>query len=485
MKALRLLSSILSLALAVCGPDALAQQQPPPSQQPPAAKPTAIGDPVAQRKAYMAILASPDPSKRAQDLELFIAYYPNSNFVVAAYEQLMAAWQSAKDPAKADAAARRLLQIDPDNVRALANRVYFARTRLVPNDTSALSNIAATAERGLAALPKWRRPDAASEADFTHLKLQLTAVFDSALAFTALQSKDYDKARRYYQDSVAIEPDNLQDVYELAVAQLEGAPLDPKGFWFAARAIVLARQAKNEQAAASIDKYVRGRYRTYHGSEEGWDELVTKVSSGDRLPPDNFAKSISRALSAPEAAVQALIDHDAGSLSFADWEFVLAQRDASQANGEAADKVWKAISEKQRGGEARLKIAVKVISATPERIEAAITDANQSTGTADLEILLAHPLSPLPSPGMTISIIGVLSDYRPQPFLFRMSQAELADESLPIAGGACADPRPQACTMDFRPACGVRRDSSRKTYSNACSACSDIDVVSQSAGACP
>ena len=65
-----------------------------------------------------------------------------------------------------------------------------------------------------------------------------------------------------------------------------------------------------------------------------------------------------------------------------------------------------------------------------------------------------------------------------------MTQAELADESLPIAGGACADPRPQACTSDFRPACGVRRDGSSKTYGNACSACTDPDVVTQSAGAC-
>ena len=51
--------------------------------------------------------------------------------------------------------------------------------------------------------------------------------------------------------------------------------------------------------------------------------------------------------------------------------------------------------------------------------------------------------------------------------------------------GACAEPRPQMCTMDYRPACGLRRDNSRKTYSNACSACADAQVVSQSAGACP
>jgi len=98
---------------------------------------------------------------------------------------------------------------------------------------------------------------------------------------------------------------------------------------------------------------------------------------------------------------------------------------------------------------------------------------------------MARPLAPLPSPGVKISIIGVVSDYQPKPFLFRMTQAELADESLPIAGGACASPRPQMCTRDFRPSCGLRRDGTRKTYDNACSACADGDVESQAAGACP
>jgi hypothetical protein len=128
---------------------------------------------------------------------------------------------------------------------------------------------------------------------------------------------------------------------------------------------------------------------------------------------------------------------------------------------------------------------VKVISATPDRIEAAISDENQASNTIDLSVSLARPLSPLPAVGAMISIVGTLSDYRARPFLFTMTKAELADESLPVAGGPCADPRPQMCTRDYRPACGSRKDGSRKTYGNACSACADPDVTVQVAGACP
>jgi tetratricopeptide (TPR) repeat protein len=444
----------------------------------------AQGDPAAQQKAYSVILATPDPTKRAEALELFIAYYPGSPLVPGAYEQLMASWQAAKEPGKADAAGTKLLQSDPNNVRALANKVFFGRTRLAAGYTAGLAALVTLAERGLAALPKWQKPEAVASQEFARLKLQAAAIFDSVLGFAAQQAKDFQKARRYYIDSVTIDPSNLQDVYQLSVVMLESSPTDSLGFWYGARAVALSREAKNEEAATSVDKYARAKYRAYHGSEEGWDPMIARAL-GQRVPPDNFASSISKALTTAEAAVQAVNDHDPATLSFADWEFILAQRDASAANKAAAEKVWKAISEKQKGGEARLKISVKVVSATPTLIRAAIIDENQAANTVDLEIAMARALQPLPSPGVKIAIIGVLTDYQPKPFLFKMTQAELADESLPIAGGACAEPRPQMCTKDYRPSCGMRRDGTRKTYDNACSACADADVLNQGAGACP
>ena len=49
----------------------------------------------------------------------------------------------------------------------------------------------------------------------------------------------------------------------------------------------------------------------------------------------------------------------------------------------------------------------------------------------------------------------------------------------------CEDPRPQVCTMDYRPVCANLSDGTRKTYSNGCGACADAAVVSWSEGECP
>jgi tetratricopeptide (TPR) repeat protein len=463
---------VLSLAFAIAASDLAAQNR------------SSFSNP-AEYDAYMAALNTRDAEKRATAMEIFIAWYPGSVLRTDAYEQAMAAWHAANQPAKAEIIAGKLLQADPDNVRALANRIYGARARAIQGDRAAMASMVEAAERGLAVLPKWRKPAGLTDDVFARTRQQLGAVFNGALGDAALQAKDYDKARRHYREAVAAEPDNLQDVYQLAVSLLEGTPLDAMGFWYAARSIAIARAAKSDAAATDIDRYVRSHYRIYRGSEEGWNELLARVVAGEHAPPAGFVKSIPHALTPPEAALQVVEDHDPASLSFADWALVLRHRDATPANKIAADKVWKVITDKQQGGGTRLKIPVKVISATPDVIEAAITDEAQAGNVADLHIAMAHPLAPLPAAGATISIVGTLSDYQPKPFRFMMTKAELAEESLPVAGGACADPRPQICTRDYRPACGQRRDGSRKTYGNPCTACSDPEVVAQAAGACP
>lgn len=61
-----------------------------------------------------------------------------------------------------------------------------------------------------------------------------------------------------------------------------------------------------------------------------------------------------------------------------------------------------------------------------------------------------------------------------------------ADESMPVANATvCEDPRPQVCTMDYRPVCGTLNDGSTKTYANGCGACADAAVTSWVENACP
>lgn len=60
-------------------------------------------------------------------------------------------------------------------------------------------------------------------------------------------------------------------------------------------------------------------------------------------------------------------------------------------------------------------------------------------------------------------------------------------DELAVAPGAtlCEEPRPEACTRDYRPVCGTHGDGSPGTYSNGCVACANAEVVAWVEGACP
>jgi len=50
---------------------------------------------------------------------------------------------------------------------------------------------------------------------------------------------------------------------------------------------------------------------------------------------------------------------------------------------------------------------------------------------------------------------------------------------------SCSDPRPEICTMEYTPVCGLDSVNVSKTYSNGCAACSDKKVVEYTKAKCP
>ncbi len=193
---------------------------------------------LAEYNAYMAAFNTQDPAAKAAAMEAFVKQYPASIVKIDALEQAMAAHQQANNVAKVQSIAGQILELDPDNVRALAILAFLKRSQATPQSAGEARVLA---QKGQRALLAWTRPEEISEADFKKLRNQMADIFYGAIAFAALQDKNYPTAHENYLEAIAIDSSNLQDVFQLGIAALEMDPMDVNGFWYLAKAFNLAQ----------------------------------------------------------------------------------------------------------------------------------------------------------------------------------------------------------------------------------------------------
>jgi tetratricopeptide (TPR) repeat protein len=423
-----LLAFVLALSAVAVGqtttPQPQAQpagSQPAASQQPgapaagqPGAQPQKkeIKDP-AEYNAYVSAVQQKDPAAQISGLEAFLTQYPNSVVKEDALEALMGAYQKANNGAKMADAANRLLAVNPDNVRALALLAVTARG--AQKWTDAFQH----ATRGVQAVPKMQKSDGVSDADFQKQKEQLTAALNGIAGFSALQLKDYANAQKYLRAAVEGNPNNLEDVYPLALSYLSANPPDSvNGLFFIARAADLAPAG---QAQTQITNYGKSVYTKYHGSDQGWTDLLATAKT-TLLPPAGFTISKYVPPTPAEQAAELVKTKQPKEMSFAEWELVL-----SAGKPEDAEKVWNAI----KG--VPLQMEGQVIKTSEKELQIAGSQDDIDQKRADIVLAMTGviPARLMPKEGSTLDFEGTPLSYTPSPFVMTMEKGTLLTKAAP------------------------------------------------------
>jgi hypothetical protein len=69
---------------------------------------------------------------------------------------------------------------------------------------------------------------------------------------------------------------------------------------------------------------------------------------------------------------------------------------------------------------------VKVIAVPdPSTLEVALSEDNQTANKADMRVTMEKPMTKPPAPGASVDVIGVISEYVPDPFMFTMIKGEV------------------------------------------------------------
>jgi hypothetical protein len=409
----------------------------------------------AEYNAYNNAIAQTTPQAKAAALEAYLVAYPQSAVKGSVLEQLMGAYSQIPDPAKTLDAADRLLQVDPNNLRASVLEVYFRRTQAEQTTDAAakqagLDKAADYAQKGLAAT----KPADMSADDFSKLKAGAYPVFYSAIAIAALNKKDAATAIDNYKKEIAMVPPDqtktpglvLQDIYYLSIAYLQSTPPDLSNCaFYAARVAAYAP----DNLKAQYEPTAKYCYKKYHGADDGYDAVVAAAKANLNPPPDFKIKPAPSAAEIVDTVLASTAD--LSTLAISDKEFILAN-----GKPEAAAKVWDTI----KGKSAQFP-DVLVIESSPTVLKVAVEEGAVQSKTADFTFNMTPPdegktpaqqaaakklaadVAAATAVGQKVTLTGTYASYTPNPIMITMSDgAVVLPKKTPAKPTATHHPAP-------------------------------------------
>lgn len=393
----------------------------------PAQQKKEIKDP-AEYNAYVGAIQQKEPAAKISGLEAFLTQYPNSVMKEDALELLMGAYEQAGNAAKMLETAQKVLGANPCNLRALALIAYTKRAMAEAGGAGAVQNLTEAGqagEKGLQCLPTVPKSEGMSDADFQKLKAQTAQIFNGAAGIAAFQAKDYVKAQQYLTAAVQADPPDatsLRDVYPLALADLAAGPTekDVDGLFYIARAADLAQGAGKDQIA----KFGKSKYTKYHGSDDGWNDLMAKAATENQPTGITVTKYVP-----PTPAQQAhdlMTSKKVEEMSFAEWQLIL-----SEGAPEDADKVWSTLKGKP------LQMVAHIISidttgkSTKLTLAGSSDDIDAKHADIDLTMAAAIPKKDMPKEDTDFQFEGTPVSYTAKPFLMTMDNGALLVKAAP------------------------------------------------------
>jgi hypothetical protein len=404
--------SLIVLLLAAACIAGQAQDAPAGQQQP---APGAAASPQQQKKviqdpneynAYVAAVNATDPAQKAQLMESYLQTYPNSVMKEDGLEVLLKTYQQLNNAAQIKAVAQRLLQVDPNNLTALALLSYLDRAQAQAGGADAATSLQEAGQlgaRGLQAMQTAVKPEGYTDEQWNSMKGSFRVIYLGSVGHAALQAKDYPAAQQNLKEVVAAQPTDVNSIYLLALSYLSPKPPVVDGlFWI----------AKAAASAPQLVPYAKNQYVRYHGSDEGFDALLASAKTEPSIPA---GFTVAPAPSPADQAADMLKKSTPEKLSFAEWQFIL-----TSGNKEAGDRVWSAIKGKP------VQLVAVVVEAGRESLKLAGSADDIDAGKADITLNLKEPLAAtrVPKSKAQLVIQGVPSEYNAVGDAFTMTFGE-------------------------------------------------------------
>ena len=361
----------------------------------------------AEYDLFDAITKDNNPKTKLEKLQQWVKQYPQTDYVSERRTLLLATYFQVGMAKEAAEVAKQVLADDPNNFGALYITVSFTQALAGQNPTPDVLDQGEKAAKALLGnLDK--TPSNFTEEQWKNQKPQVETLAHTTLGWIALQRKNWQPAEAEFQKALQLNPNDGQvDAYmgTAIASEKDPAKMPTALFYFARAATYEGQGAMNPASRQQVMTYVQRAYKGFHGSDEGFNNLIAAAKS-QPLPPADF--KIRTATEIAEEQQKKAAEDAAKNPELTLWKNLNAELTGPDGANYFNSSMKDAQVPTLKG---------KVVKLEPETKPKTLIMALEDGTTADATLKFEMALPGKVEPGTQLSFEGVPQSYTASPFM--------------------------------------------------------------------
>jgi tetratricopeptide (TPR) repeat protein len=385
----------------------------------------------AEYTLYSAILADTNPKTKLEKLQEWQTKYASTEFEAQRKQLFLDTYVKLNEPKEAVAAAKLILTDNPKDFKALYYTMFLTRALAGDKPTPEVLD---QGEKGTTTLLANidTPPPGVADAQWKGARTPVEALGHTTLGWISMQRKSWDGAEGEFQKSLLLDPNNAEVNYFMGTVLASEKKMSPALFYFARAATAEGTEALPAAGRTQVMDYLKRAYKGYHGSDEGFNDVVALAKAQAQPAPDYHIKTAGEIAQAKQQEQE--------------------KNDKDEATNHPELVLWKNIKTALTGADggtyfgsnmkdAQLpQLKGKVLKLEPEVKPKTLVMALEDGTTADATLKFEMPLPGKVDVGTELSFEGVPQSYTAAPYMVVFN---VEPDKLHGWTGKNAPPRPR------------------------------------------
>lgn len=365
----------------------------------------------AEYTLYDSILKDTNPKTRLDKLQEWQSKYADTNFEKQRKALFLDTYVKLNQPKDAVDEAKKILATDPKDFWSLYYTMSY--TRAVAGDKPTPDVLDQGEKATSALLANIDAPPPGVTADqWKGARTPVEALGHTTLGWIAMQRKTWDAAEGEFQKSLQLDPNNGEVAFFMGTvvySQKNPQKTSAALFYFARAASYDGTGGLAPAGRQQALSYVQRAYKGYHGSDEGFNDLLAAAKTQPAPAADYRIKTAGEIAQAKQADQQKQEAAEAASHpELVLWKNIKTQLTAADGATYFSSSMKDALLPTLKG---------KVVKLEPEMKPKTVVLALEDGTTADATLKFEMPLAGKVEPGTELSFEGVPASYTATPYM--------------------------------------------------------------------